>query len=286
MKHIAIIPNNSKDIGLANTKRLVEFLCKKTKDTGVVLYMENSYEVIGMNVNYVPSSVLYDKTDYAVVLGGDGTILQRAAECAKRHIPILGINLGKVGFMAEVEIDDMEKALDKFLAGDFRIEKRMMMKAQIKRDGEVQLAFHALNDVVVSKSVGEKLICMELLTDGEEVNRYIADGLIIATPTGSTGYSISAGGPVVDPCMRLYVATPICAHMLSVRSAVLSSDKQINISLDGAYGGSDAVVTADGDIQGYIKDTDEVIITESEYDFELVRIGGQSFYDTLIKKLS
>ncbi len=286
MKHIAIIPNNSKDIGLANTKRLVEFLCKKTKDTGVVLYMENSYEVIGMNVNYVPSSVLYDKTDYAVVLGGDGTILQRAAECAKRHIPILGINLGKVGFMAEVEIDDMEKALDKFLAGDFRIEKRMMMKAQIKRDGEVQIAFHALNDVVVSKSVGEKLICMELLTDGEEVNRYIADGLIIATPTGSTGYSISAGGPVVDPCMRLYVATPICAHMLSVRSAVLSSDKQINISLDGAYGGSDAVVTADGDIQGYIKDTDEVIITESEYDFELVRIGGQSFYDTLIKKLS
>lgn len=185
-----------------------------------------------------------------------------------------------------MEIDDMEKALDKFLAGDFRIEKRMMMKAQIKRDGEVQIAFHALNDVVVSKSVGEKLICMELLTDGEEVNRYIADGLIIATPTGSTGYSISAGGPVVDPCMRLYVATPICAHMLSVRSAVLSSDKQINISLDGAYGGSDAVVTADGDIQGYIKDTDEVIITESEYDFELVRIGGQSFYDTLIKKLS
>ena len=286
MKRIAIIPNNSKDIGLVNTKRLVEFLCKKSENTCMELYMENSYRVIGMNVNYIPPAEIYDKTDYVIVLGGDGTILQKAAECAKHHIPILGINLGKIGFMAEVEIEDMEHALDKFLADDFRIEKRMMIKAQIRRNGKVHFSFHALNDVVVSKPTGEKLICMELLTDGEEVNRYTADGLIIATPTGSTGYSISAGGPVVDPCMRLYVATPICAHMLSVRSAVLSSDKEIKISLDSEYGGSDAVVTADGDVQGYIKDTDEVIITESEYDFELVRIGGQSFYDTLIKKLS
>lgn len=132
----------------------------------------------------------------------------------------------------------------------------------------------------------KKLIYMELSTDGVAVNRYTADGLIIATPTGSTGYSISAGGPVVDPCMRLYVATPICAHMLSVRSAVLSSNKDIRIKLDGEYGNADAVVTADGDIQGYIKNADEVIITESEYDFELIKIGEQSFYDTLIKKLS
>ncbi len=285
MKRIAIIPNNSKDIGLVNTKRLVDFLCNNAGNNGVKLYMEEAYRVIAMNVNYVPFAALYDEIDYVIVLGGDGTILQRAAECARRHIPILGVNLGKVGFMAEVEIDDIECALKKFLADDFRIEKRMMMKTQIKRNGKIQFSFHALNDVVVSKAAGEKLICMRLFTDGEEVNRYMADGLIIATPTGSTGYSISAGGPVVDPCMRLYVATPICAHMLSVRSAVLPSNKEIKINLDGVYG-KDAVVTADGDIQACIKNTDEVIITESEYDFELVRIGGQSFYDTLIKKLS
>ena len=156
----------------------------------------------------------------------------------------------------------------------------------IRKENKIQFSFHALNDVVVSKVAGEKLIYMELSTDGVAVNRYTADGLIIATPTGSTGYSISAGGPVVDPCMRLYVATPICAHMLSVRSAVLSSNKDIRIKLDGEYGNADAVVTADGDIQGYIKNADEVIITESEYDFELIKIGEQSFYDTLIKKLS
>lgn len=281
MKKIAVIPNNSKDTGLVNTKKLVEFLHGKAE-----IYMDETYSVIGMNVTYAPSSEIYNNSDFAIVLGGDGTILQQAAECARRGIPILGINLGKIGFMTEIEIDDMEDALTKFLNDEFAIEKRMMIKAQILRDGKAQFSFHALNDVVVSKSLGEKLICIELSTDGEAVNRYTADGLIIATPTGSTGYSISAGGPVVDPCMRLYVATPICAHMLSVRSAVLSSGKVMKIKLNSEYGGCDAVVTADGDIQGYIKDSDEVVITESEYDFELVKIGNQSFYDTLIKKLS
>ncbi|MCC8159765.1 MAG: NAD(+)/NADH kinase [Oscillospiraceae bacterium] len=280
MKRIAVIPNNSKDFGLINTRRLVDFLSDKAD-----IYMDEAYGVLGMNIKYVPSAKIYENAEYVLVLGGDGTILQRAAECAKRRIPILGINLGKIGFMTEIEIDDMEEALTKFLNDDFKIEKRMMMKAEVRKSNKVQFSFHALNDVVVSKSLGEKLIRIELSTNGEEVNRYTADGLIIATPTGSTGYSISAGGPVADPCMRLYVATPICAHMLSVRSAVLSSDKVIKIRLDSEYGG-EAVVTADGDVQGYIKDSDEVVITESEYDFELVKIGEQSFYDTLLKKLS
>ncbi len=280
MKKIAVMPNSGKDIGLLNTKRLVEFLCGKAE-----IFMEDSYSVLGMDVNYVPSSEIYDKADYAIVLGGDGTILLRAAQCAKRKIPVLGINLGKIGFMTEVETDDMETALEKFLNDDFKIEKRMMLRTEIKKNDEVQFAFHALNDVVVSKTASENLICIELSTDGEEVNRYRADGLIIATPTGSTGYSISAGGPVVDPRMRLVVATPICAHSLAVRSAVLSSDKVVTIKINDSYG-TDAVVTADGDVQGYIKDADEVIITESEYDFELVKITNQSFYDTLIKKLS
>lgn len=281
MKRIAVIPNDGKDIGLANTKILVEFLCDKAQ-----IYMDETYKVLGMNVTYVPAAKLYDHAQYAIVLGGDGTILQTASKCAKKNIPVLGINLGKIGFMTEVEMDDIEASLTKLLNDVFVIEKRMMMKAEIRKQNNVQFSFHALNDIVVSKSAGEKLICIELSTDGEAVNRYRADGLIIATPTGSTGYSISAGGPVVDPCMRLYVATPICAHMLSVRSAVLSSDKVMKINLNSDFGGSDAVVTADGDVQGSINDCDEVIITESEYDFELIRIGEQSFYDTLIKKLS
>lgn len=281
MKKIAVIPNQNKDIGLVQARRLLKFLSDKAQ-----IYMEEAYSILGMNINYVSESNVLDNAEYLIVLGGDGTILRRAAECARRKIPVLGINLGKIGFMTEIEVDDMESAVSKFLNDEFVIEKRMMMRAEIKRDGKTHFHFHALNDVVVAKAAGERIIRMELSTDGEAVNRYTADGLIIATPTGSTGYSISAGGPVVDPCMNLYVATPICAHMLSVRSAVLSSDKTLCIRLDNEYGNSDAVVTADGDIQGYIKNSDEVIITKSQYCFEIIKIGEQSFYDTLIRKLS
>lgn len=281
MKKIAIIPNNGKDLGLLNTKKIIEYL-----DGRAELYMESAYEVIGMNVNYVSTAQLYDEAQIVLVLGGDGTILHSASECAKRHIPVLGINLGRIGFMSEVEIDDIEYALEKLLSDNYTTEKRMMMRVELKKGGKLQSCAHALNDVVVSKSAGEQLIGMELYTDGLLVNKYIADGLIIATPTGSTGYSISAGGPVVDPRMGLYVATPICAHMLSVRSAVLPPDKKIVIRLDATYHDCDAAVTADGDVQGYIKDADEVVITRSEYEFELIKIGSQSFYDTVLKKLS
>ncbi|MCI5604190.1 MAG: NAD(+)/NADH kinase [Clostridia bacterium] len=281
MKRIAIIPNNGKDLGLLNTKKIIEYLADRAE-----LYMDTAYSVIGMKVNYVTLSELYSKAEVLLVLGGDGTILQCAAESAKKHIPILGINLGRIGFMTEVEIDDIECALDKLLEDDYTTEKRMMMRVEIKKDNKLHSCCHALNDVVVSKSAGMRLIGMELYTDGQLVNRYIADGLIIATPTGSTGYSISAGGPVVDPRMQLYVATPICAHMLSVRSAVLPSEKKIVIKLDKTYPECDAIVSADGDVQGYIKDIDEVIITKSEYEFELIKIGNQSFYDTVLRKLS
>ena len=131
MKRIAVIPNNSKDIGLVNTKRLVEFLNGKAE-----IYIDEAYSVLGLNVNYVAESEILDNAEYLIVLGGDGTILQRAAECAKRKIPVLGINLGKIGFMTEIEIDDMEDAISKFLQDDFTIEKRMMMKAEIRKENK------------------------------------------------------------------------------------------------------------------------------------------------------
>lgn len=281
VKKIAVIPNSSKDTGLVNTRRLIDFLNGKA-----LVYMDEAYRDLGLNVQYAGVEEIYDVADYAVVLGGDGTILRRAAMCAENRVPMLGINLGTIGFMTEIETGDMEKALVRLLSGDFQTEKRMMIKAEIRREGETKHSFYALNDVVVSKSADETLVCLELSANDELVNRYIADGLIIATPTGSTGYSISAGGPVVDPRMRLLVATPVCAHMLSARSAVLSSDKTMKIKINSGRGGGEAVVTADGGAQGFIKDADEVIITEAECVFELIKIGNQSFYDTLISKLS
>ncbi len=281
MKKIAIIPNNIKDIGLLVTKRVVDYLSGKAE-----LYMENKFSVTGMKVNYVKKSAIFENVDLMIILGGDGTILQEAAACAKYGIPVMGINLGKVGFLTEIECDNIENALDKLLAEKYTIEKRMLIKLEIRREGKTVCVQNALNDVVVSKPSGAKLIDMELYAGDELVNRYIADGLIIATPTGSTGYSISAGGPVVDPSMTLYIATPICPHMLSARSAVLSADKPIIIRLDSAYPDNEAVVTADGDVQGYISSADEVAVLKSKYEFQLIRTGRQSFYNTLISKLS
>lgn len=280
MKKIAIIPNNIKDIGLSVTKRIADYLNGKAE-----LYMERTFSVTGMRVNYCKRDELFKTAELMIMIGGDGTILQEAAECARREIPVMGINLGKVGFLTEVETSDIENALDKLLAGEYEIEKRMLLKLELRRRGTTVYTQHALNDVVVSKRSGAKLIGLKLFAGDELVNRYIADGLIIATPTGSTGYSISAGGPVVDPSMKLYIATPICPHMLSVRSAVLSADKPIVIRLDGTYPDNEAVVTADGDVQGYISMADEVAILKSRYEFELIKTGKQSFFDTL-RKLS
>ncbi|MDO5396377.1 MAG: NAD(+)/NADH kinase [bacterium] len=281
MQNIAIIPNTIKDIGLLATKRTVDYLFGKAH-----ILMEKSFEVTKMNADYLPKEELFNRADKMVIIGGDGTILQEAADCARADIPVLGINLGKVGFLTEVEVDDVERALEKLLAGDYKLESRMLLRVELRRQGMTVFSHHALNDVVVSKPSGARLISMELYADKELMYKYTADGLIIATPTGSTGYSISAGGPVVAPDMELYVATPICAHMLSVRSAVLSADRPITIRMDDGYRGNEAVVTADGDVQGYINGGDEVVVLKSKYRFKLIKIGNKSFYDTLISKLS
>ena len=281
MKKIALIPNGNKDPELNNTRRIADYLNGRAE-----LLLEDKYVCSGVKAEYTAYDAMLDEAEYLIVLGGDGTMLQTAADCARRELPVLGINLGKVGFLTEVELDNIEAALDKLLSGDCGIEKRMLMRVEIIRGGECIVHSHALNDVVTAKNAGAKLIALELYTDGELVNRYIADGLIIATPTGSTGYSISAGGPVVDPLMELYVATPICAHTLSVRSAVLPAEKRIVIKPDGDYPDNRAVVSADGDVLGEILPGDEVRITRSKYRFSMIKTGSYSFYDTVLKKLS
>lgn len=281
MKKIAIIPNDIKDTGLIQTKRIIDCLSGRVK-----LYMPSNYSVVGGNINYVTLAELYASADAAIVLGGDGTIIQTAAMCAENDVPVMGVNLGRIGFLAEIETDCIEAAAEKLLYGDYTIEERMMIKAEIIKNNCTTAVCNALNDIVISKTLEEKLIHIGLYSNDELVNSYAADGLIISTPTGSTGYSISAGGPVVDPSMALYVATPICAHMLSARSAVLSADKVIEIKIDSEICGNKAVVTADGDVREYISDSDSIRISKSKYKFKLIKTIKQSFYETLLNKLN
>lgn len=280
MKKIAILPNSDKDTGLEKTKYVIECLSGKAE-----LYMLKVHEFNTESVCFVDECDIYSMVDYAIVLGGDGTIIQCATKCAKNNIPVMGINMGTVGFLTEVEIDDISEAVNKLLNDDFETEKRMMLCTEIIKDSKTVSVHHALNDVVISKTIDEKLINIGLYTNNELVNSYNADGLIIATPTGSTGYSISAGGPVADPLMQLYIATPICAHMLSARSAILSAEKEIIIKIGNNRADTDAVVTTDGDIRGYINSADEIRISKSEFEFELIKTVKQSFYETLLSKL-
>lgn len=280
MKNIAIVSNNLKDIGFISTKEFVKKLLNKAN-----IYMDKALSILGLDVNYVEYEQLFIISDIMVVLGGDGSILQVATPCAKHNIPVLGVNLGRVGFMTETEPDNIDDAINAILTDNYTCESRMLIKMEIVRNG-ISSSFHALNDVVVSKSAEAKLIKVGLYADDELVNNYIADGLIIATPTGSTGYSISAGGPVVDPSMQLYIATPICPHMLSVRSAILSSQKKIVIRLDNDFRDNEAVVSCDGDVSGFITEADEIVITKSKYEFKMIKIGNYSFFDTLLRKLT
>lgn len=277
MKRIAIVPNHTKDIGLHVTKRLVSALAGKTE-----LYMNKMYKESGLPVKYAGDE-LYENVDCVIVIGGDGTILRAAEQCAKRHIPIMGINMGHIGFMTEVEKDEIETAAEKLLSGNYKIEERMMMCAEVcKNDGNSSV-YYALNDAVISKSNSD-MLAMEIYTDNEKVNEYTADGLIISTPTGSTAYSLSAGGPVADPSTELFIATPICAHMLSSRCAILSADKQISVKIM-ERGSGEATVTVDGQVKEYITHGEYVRIKRAKNKIMIIKMGNQSFYDVMIQKL-
>lgn len=280
MKKIGIIPNGTKDFGLKNTKKVIDALYKKAE-----IYMDIRHSGFDERVEYIKYEDLFLRSEYIVVIGGDGTMLGVASECAQRSIPVLGINLGRVGFLTDIEPENTEYALNCLVEGKYEIEKRMLLEFEKIKNGQTAAHGYALNDVVIAKSAYAKLISVELYTADQLVNRYIADGLILATPTGSTGYSISAGGPVVDPAMSLYVATPICPHMLSARSAVMSADNEIIIRLDSEYLDNSAIITADGDVTGDFAVGDELKITKSRYEFEIIKIGSHSFYDTVLKKL-
>lgn len=276
---IAIITNVTKDVGLKTAMAAAELLFNKAE-----IYMSDECVLQNdFDIKYVPNEKLWEYAEVMLVIGGDGTLLGVAAKCAKYGIPALGINLGKVGFLTEVEPCELKNAIAALTSGDYVTEKRMMIKMQVNNENA---SYHALNDIVISKPEGTRLISLDLYTNDELVNHYVGDGLIIATPTGSTGYSISAGGPVVDPRMSLYVATPICAHMLAVRSAVLPGEKDIVIRLGRDYANNLAIITTDGERQRFISPYDTVRISKSCYEFELIRIGTSSFYSTLLSKLS
>lgn len=275
MKKIAVIPNYTKDYN----KKYTNLLCTYLKGKADVV-MHPAHRADGIAARYHED--IYTDTDAVIVLGGDGSILQAAEPCGRNKIPVMGINLGKVGFMTEVEVCDMESACDKLLAGDYEVENRMMMDICVSSK-KGNTSFIALNDAVISKK-DACMIGMEIYANNEKISEYLADGLIISTPTGSTGYSLSAGGPVSDPVLDLYIATPICAHTLAARPMLLSPKKNIELRLN-EKGKNEAILTVDGIDKCTITEKDTIRIQKSEYSLKLIKLGKQSFYYTMMAKL-
>lgn len=221
--------------------------------------------------------------DMLVCFGGDGTILHSARLARTHHIPILGINLGSVGFMAELEVSELN-LLRRIAQGKYTTERRMMLDMRVLRDGRCIFRDTALNDVVISNGAVARVIHMAVYGDKVKLMEYSGDGVIIATPTGATAYSMSAGGPIVEPTAENIIITPICAHDLLTRSCVLGKDRIVDVAV-GKLSYKSAYLSADGGRAFRLSSGDTIELRCSEQSIRLVRMTGRSFYEILNHKL-
>jgi NAD+ kinase len=221
--------------------------------------------------------------DLVVVVGGDGTLLAAARLVGDRQIPILAINHGGLGFLTEVTLEEMYPAIEGVLAGHFITERRMMMNVEVTCTNKRTAAYRALNDVVINKGTISRMIEMETCVDGQCVSRLKADGLIVATPTGSTAYNLSAGGPIVFPTMNAMIMTPICSHTLTNRPIVLPPEVKVEIVLAAAH--EDVSATVDGQVGTKLEIGDKVTVEKSNIAVKLVAPTDKNYFDVLRGKL-
>jgi NAD+ kinase len=232
-----------------------------------------------------PDEGLMDGVSLALAMGGDGTMLSTARLAAPQGIPILGCNLGGFGFLTELAESDLMAALPQVLAGNYRVRDRMMLQADVLHDGERQRGFLGLNDIVITRAATSRLLRLEIMVGAEEIGVFSADGVIVSTPTGSTAYSLSAGGPVVSPEVEALVVTPICAHTLSARPMVLPSNEQVSVLATTRQRGQQVLVITDGQEACALENGDVVRVRKAPVAAHIVQVSGPSFLVKVRTKL-
>lgn len=240
------------------------------------------FEARGWDVLTEWQDIIERRAQFLISLGGDGTLLQAAREGAPYGIPVLGVNFGKLGFLCEIEKEDVFGALEKVLRQDYILQERLMLSAVVKRVGAAELTHLVLNDVVFSRESTDSVITLQANLSGEPTISYPADGLIVATPTGSTAYSLSAGGPIVSPNVQTILLTPLAAHSLSARPVVVSNLEEIEIIL---VSGEQCMVTFDGRNSARICSGETVVIKTAKVKAQLIRLGSRSFSQVVREKL-
>ena len=286
MDHFLIFTNRHKDRNLETTRRICGFLEGKEKRATVWVEEEDWKENMRVDTEDAPADLPVD-VDCIIVLGGDGTVLRAARETKKLSIPIIGVNLGTLGYMTEIELPGLEESLEKLIAGEYIRESRMMLNGRILCDNGGSEEGWALNDIVVSRSGSLQIIKFSIYVNGQFLNHYNADGMIVTTPTGSTGYNLSAGGPLIEPGAELIMLTPICPHTLNKRSIILSPEDVIEIVIPEGRGGRIQTVEANFDGCHVIpmRTGDRIRIVRSEKTTEFLQLNQVSFLEVLHKKM-
>lgn len=247
-----------------------------------VVLDEQAAAAIGAAASTAPD--IGGKVDLMLVLGGDGTLLAVARGLGDRPVPILGVNLGTLGYLAETAPDELFEALESVLAGRFGLEKRMRLEVTVVRDGEEVESYLALNDAVLARTALSRIVDLEVRADGEKVTTVYGDGLIVSTPTGSSAYSLSAGGPLMLPGVEAIVMTPICPHTLTQRPLVLPHGSTIEIRVHNPRGG-DVHLTVDGQVGCVLEERDRVVLRRSEHPTHLLVQPGRSRFEVMRSKL-
>lgn len=283
MTKIGIIVNHSTRAAEVDIDKVCAYIEEKGGSFHRLKVKSGSAELME---NFTDITDLPKDADCVMVLGGDGTIIQAARELAETGVPILGVNLGTVGFLAEVELVHIYKAIDAVMAGRYKLEKRFMLKGRVIKDGKIVYDANALNDIVVARGNLVRAISTSVYIDGNQVSSLHGDGIIVTTPTGSTGYNLSAGGTIILPDAEVFGIHPICPHSLNSRGVITSSAAKIDIDVEWNKRSEpdEAIVSFDGNKGIRLMPGDKVQIMKSELTVPFLRINDFNFFESYRKK--
>ena len=284
MDKILIVTNQDKDKDLSVTKEIQRYIQEKGRECQLAAPLVGTDP---LKTGYTDMSKLQEDIDCVIVLGGDGTFIQTVRDFSDLDIPLVGVNMGTVGFLTTIEMDDLYSGLDALIDGDYTIQHRMLLRGSVHRDGRRLQKSIAFNDVIVTRSGFSRIVELKIYVNDQLLDIYPADGVIISTPAGSTGYNLSAGGPVVFPETEMMIITPICPHSLSARSVVVPAKAKIKVEVGRRRKTQkeEALVTYDGDTVWELESSDVVEIVQASKKVPVVNIRQKSFCDILRNKM-
>ncbi|HJI31136.1 MAG TPA: NAD(+)/NADH kinase [Lachnospiraceae bacterium] len=284
MNKFYVIANSQKDMDFAMADKISEYIIEKG---GTCVCQKRDIGKEGIKYNSADASLIPDGTECVIVLGGDGTLIQAARDLSSINVPVFGINIGTLGYLTEIDMEQAFPAIDRIMADEYNIDTRMILRGRVYRGDDKLYSDIALNDIVINRMGSLKIINFDIFVNGEYLITYPADGLIVSTPTGSTAYNLSAGGPIVRPQTDCIVMTPVCPHVLNKSSVIFGGEDVLEVRMTQSRSGvEERVVTFDGTDYINLVSGDRIVISRSDTRASLIRIGKHNFLQILRNKLS